>query len=223
MTHFDHSNLFRFENEVLNCGFNCVAGIDEVGRGPLAGPVVAAAVVFESRESIPTGLNDSKKLSHSDRIRIAADLAALPSVRFAIAQCEADEIDKLNILRATFKAMTCALSQVNAAFALVDGNAVPPNLICPAKPIVKGDSLSASIAAASILAKVHRDKIMIAMEEEFPGYGFAEHKGYGTKSHLDAIGRLGPCRIHRKTFSPIAQILTPPPIQQKLQLDFQDR
>ncbi len=214
------SNLFRFENQARERGFNSVVGIDEVGRGPLAGPVVAAAVVFLSQDDIPNGLNDSKKLSVQDRIRIADELHASESVVLAIGQVDHEEIDELNILRATFRAMLQAFAGIHPApdFALVDGNAVPAELPCPAKAVIKGDSLSASIAAASILAKVHRDQLMTELDTQFPQYGFAEHKGYGTASHLEALNRHGPCPVHRKSFAPVARLIAPGPEQMALEL-----
>jgi ribonuclease HII len=214
------SNLFRFENQARERGFNSVVGIDEVGRGPLAGPVVAAAVVFLSQDDIPNGLNDSKKLSVQDRIRIADELHASESVVLAIGQVDPKDIDELNILRATFRAMLQAFAGIRPPtdFALVDGNAVPAELPCPAKAVIKGDSLSASIAAASILAKVHRDQLMTELDTKFPQYGFAEHKGYGTASHLEALNRHGPCPVHRKSFAPVARLIAPGPEQMALEL-----
>ena len=215
MTTAAPTNLFRFESQARDCGFNRIVGIDEVGRGPLAGPVVAAAVLFLSQATIPEGLTDSKKLSHEERVRIADELHASDSVVLAIGQVEPEDIDKLNILRATFKAMLQAVAAIQPApdFALVDGNAVPAELPCPGKAVVKGDSLSASIAAASIVAKVHRDRLMIELDNIFPEYGFADHKGYGTASHVAALEQLGPCPVHRRSFAPVARLTAPGPQQ----------
>ena len=201
---------FTHERERLARGCERIAGVDEAGRGPLAGPVVAAAVVF-SPEHIRAGLpepldevNDSKKLSAKKRESLFKLLRSLDGLEFGIALVEPAEIDRINILRATHLAMNKALAALGQApgHVLVDGRPVA-SLGHAQTPLVKGDSLSYSIAAASILAKVTRDRMMVELDLEFPGYGFAAHKGYGTPGHLDALKRLGPCRVHRHSFAPI--------------------
>jgi ribonuclease HII len=203
-------SLLAYENAAFDSGVFRVAGVDEAGRGPLAGPVVAAAVMFprEILRDLPAGLqevNDSKQLTEARRNRLFDVIAEVEGLRFGIAACDADEIDRLNILRATHKAMATALSQIQPLpeLALVDGLAVP-GLPCSSQNIVKGDTLSFSIAAASILAKVTRDRIMQQMDRLFPEYGFAQHKGYGTRAHLAALAAHGPCPLHRRSFAPVA-------------------
>ena len=201
---------FTHERARLARGCTRIAGVDEVGRGPLAGPVVAAAAVF-SPEHIRAGLpkpldevNDSKKLSAKKRDSLFELLQSLDGLEFGIALVEPAEIDRINILRATHRAMNKALAALGQApgHVLVDGR--PVASLGPAQTaLVKGDSLSYSIAAASILAKVTRDRMMVELDREFPGYGFAAHKGYGTRRHLDALDKLGPCRVHRHSFAPI--------------------
>ena len=191
-------------------GFSFVAGIDEAGRGCCAGPVVAAAVVFTDPAKIPAGLNDSKKLSARTRMELRKQILEEPSILYGVCEISPEEIDRINILRATWKAMAGALSQISCAqFALVDGNPVQ-GLGCPSLAIVKGDAKSASIAAASILAKTHRDLYMDRIAEIYPEYQFQIHKGYCTRLHTDLIRKLGPCPIHRKTFEPVKSILNPP-------------
>jgi ribonuclease HII len=202
----------RLEHErgLLAAGHTQIAGVDEAGRGPLAGPVVAAAVMFPVawlRGEFPAELvklNDSKQLTEAQREHYFAWLTTQPEVRYAIAQADATMIDRINILQATHRAMNDALAQLTPAPAhvLVDGLRVK-TLRFPQTPLVKGDSRSYSIAAASVLAKVTRDRQMLAYDREFPGYGFAVHKGYGTPAHLAAIAQLGPCAIHRKSFAPM--------------------
>lgn len=201
---------FAYERALLVQGLTRIAGVDEAGRGPLAGPVVAAAVIFPA-EWIQQGLapewvelNDSKQLTERKRERFFELITSAKEVLQAIAIVDAPMIDRLNILQATHHAMNEALAQlaVKVEHALVDGLKVP-SLRWPQTPIVKGDSLSYSIAAASVLAKVTRDGMMHAYAQEFPAYGFAVHKGYGTKQHLAAITEHGPCAIHRRSFAPI--------------------
>ncbi len=207
-------DMLDFERQAWRLGFQRVAGIDEAGRGPLAGPVVAAAVILDRRQDWH-GLADSKALPASRRERLARDLRArLPEGAWAVAVVESDEIDRTNILRATHKAMRQALAQLRppADFVLVDGLPVG-TLPDPARAIVKGDRLSASIAAASILAKVSRDALLVDCDRQFPGYGFARHKGYGTAAHLRALSRLGPCPVHRRSFAPVARLLPNQPRQ----------
>ena len=183
-----------------------IAGVDEAGRGPLAGPVVAAAVVLPDGFDLG-GIADSKKLSPVARERVYARLVAeLPHGDWAVGMAEAGEIDRINILQATHEAMRRAVGGLALApdAVLVDGLPVP-RLHAVCRSLVKGDSLSASIAAASIIAKVTRDRLMCLSDEQFPGYGFAHHKGYGSPVHLDALARLGPCPLHRFSFGPVAQ------------------
>lgn len=184
-----------------------IAGIDEAGRGPWAGPVVAAAVILDMVRPVPAGINDSKKLTESQRERLFAEIAAC-AVSFGIGVSSPEEIDEINIRQATLTAMGRAfealkLSGPPPVAALVDGND-PPAFSVPTRALVDGDALSLSIAAASILAKVTRDRMMTALDAEHPGYGFARHKGYGTAQHAEALLRLGPCAVHRMSFAPVA-------------------
>jgi ribonuclease HII len=189
-----------------------VAGVDEAGRGPLAGPVVAAAAILPAKwaeSGLPrelSGLNDSKQLTPTQRESFFAFLTGCGEVEFAIAQTDAMQIDEINILRATHQAMNAALAELNPQpqYALVDGRAVKTMRV-PQTAIVKGDARSYSIAAASVLAKVTRDRQMLEFDRQWPAYGFAGHKGYGTARHLAAIAVHGPCPIHRKSFAPLKQ------------------
>jgi ribonuclease HII len=183
-----------------------VAGVDEAGRGSLAGPVVAAAVILPPDVVLP-GLTDSKLLSPAARARLAVAIREV-AVAYAVAAVEADEIDRRNILQATLAAMAQAVARLDPPpdFVLVDGNVIP-RLPVPARPIVKGDRLVPAISAASILAKVARDATMDAWALEFPAYGFAQHKGYGTEMHRAAIARCGPSLIHRKSFAGVREHL----------------
>lgn len=180
-------------------GLHLICGVDEAGRGPLAGPVCAAAVILPEHLQIP-GLNDSKKLTDKKR-RELFPIIQEQAVAWGIGLASETEIDEINILQATFLAMRRALEQLNARpeIALIDGNR-ETDFGLPVKTVVKGDSLSANIAAASVLAKVTRDNIMVEMAEQYPEYGFEIHKGYGTKAHYEALRTYGPCPIHRKTF-----------------------
>lgn len=201
---------FTHERERQAEGCERIAGVDEAGRGPLAGPVVAAAAVFlpgHIRAGLPKpldGVNDSKKLSAKKRESLFELLQSLDGFEFGIALVEPAEIDRINILQATNRAMNEALAALGQApgHVLVDGRPVA-SLGQAQTALVKGDSLSYSIAAASILAKVTRDRMMVELDREFPGYGFAANKGYGTREHLDALAKLGPCRVHRHSFAPI--------------------
>jgi ribonuclease HII len=199
----------EFEEEARKDGHRWVAGIDEAGRGPLAGPVSAAAVILPEGYECPM-LDDSKKLSEKKREALYETLTQDAGVRWCLSFGEVEEIEKINILRATHAAMARAAKGLKQRpdFCLIDGLDVP-KFPLPSRGIVKGDGLSLSIAAASIIAKVSRDRLMLKYAEEFPEYGFEKHKGYGTKKHLEALHRHGPCRIHRKTFQPIAQLLLP--------------
>lgn len=206
--------LLKYEREAVAFGAPCLAGVDEAGRGPLAGPVVAAAfsaplpwLETEASRSLD-GLIDSKQLTAARRDRFYAILTApVPGVSWAAAVVPPDEIDRLNILRATHLGMARALSQLSPLpdLALVDGLPVR-GLPCPHKAIVGGDASSLLIAAASVIAKVTRDRLMVEADALYPGYGFAAHKGYGTRAHLDALARLGPCPIHRRSFAPVSQL-----------------
>ncbi len=193
------------EREAWTAGSRIVAGVDEVGRGALAGPVVAAAVVFDP-ERIPEGLDDSKRLTERRREELAVQIRAT-AVCHAVARVEAEEIDRINILRATLAAMRQAADALDpeADLLLIDGNTPLPKWPRGQRTIVGGDAVSASIAAASIIAKVARDSLMRDLDAVWPGYGFAGHVGYGTKTHREAIERLGPCPIHRRTFRGVEQ------------------
>ena len=205
--------MLRFEQEAWSAGARRVAGVDEAGRGPLAGPVVAAAVLFE-REYLEAeaqralaGLDDSKKLPAARREFFHDLLSACPRACIGVGSASVAEIDELNILRATHLAMARALAQLAPPpdLALVDGLPVK-GLPVPHRAIVGGDAASLSIAAASIIAKVTRDRLMVALAAEFPAYGFERHKGYGTPAHLAALRRHGPCPAHRRSFEPVAQL-----------------
>ena len=192
-------NLWEIEKTWADRGFHAICGIDEAGRGPLAGPVCAAAVILPEGLEIP-GLNDSKKLTDKKR-RELFPIIEEQALAYGIGWASQEEIDDINILQATFLAMSRAVEQLNIRpdLALVDGNRAP-TLDLPVETVVKGDSLSAGIAAASVLAKVSRDDVMLRMAEEYPGYGFEVHKGYGTKAHYEALRTFGPSPIHRRTF-----------------------
>jgi ribonuclease HII len=194
---------FRFEKAALKGGARVVAGIDEAGRGPLAGPVVAAAVILDQRH-IPRGINDSKAMTVEERETVYT--AIIASARVAVGVSDVACIDRDNILQATLQAMAIALSAIGETpcIALVDGNRAP-TLPCPVQCIIEGDAKSLSIAAASIVAKVRRDWMMIELDREYPGYGFAQHKGYATPEHRAALQRLGPCIHHRRSFAPVRE------------------
>ena len=190
---------FAFEREAAAAGFQAVCGVDEAGRGPLAGPVYAAAVILPLEHAIE-GINDSKKLSEKKR-ELLFDQITEQAEAFGIACASVEEIEEYNILNATYLAMKRAVEELEkkADFALIDGTRLPP-LSIPAKAVVKGDSLSASIAAASILAKVSRDRFMLQMAELYPQYQFEKHKGYGTALHMQLIRDYGASPIHRRSF-----------------------
>jgi len=183
-----------------------VAGVDEVGRGPLAGPVVAAAVILPD-DRIIGGLADSKALSARRRQEIAAVLHQDALV--SIAEATVEEIDRINILHAAMLAMSRAIAALStpAAAVLVDGNRMPPDLAMPGEAVVKGDAKVAAIAAASIVAKVHRDALMSRLAEIHPGYGFERHAGYPTRQHRQALAALGPCPVHRRSFQPVRDLI----------------
>ncbi len=191
---------FAFERELFARGFSRVAGVDEVGRGPLAGPVGVGAVILDP-DDLPEGLDDSKALSAERREALSEAIYAKARC-VAIAFASVAEIDALNIRGATLLAMARAVNALSlrADFALVDGLDVPRGLCCPARAIVRGDARSASIAAASIVAKVARDALMRRLDAVCPGYGFARHAGYATPEHIEAIARLGPTPFHRRSF-----------------------
>lgn len=199
------SPSYAFERAALRKG-HLVCGIDEAGRGPWAGPVVAAAVIFDPRR-IPKGLNDSKKLSEASREELYSEITAVAQVGTGIVSVQM--IDNVNILQATFAAMCRAVANLATppTLALVDGNRAP-DLPCAVRTIISGDAKSVSIAAASIIAKVTRDRMMVELDEVFPAYGFAAHKGYGTAAHAAALAEHGPCAAHRVSFSPIRSILS---------------
>lgn len=182
-----------------------LAGVDEAGRGPLAGPVVAAAVILDVRQPI-AGLADSKQLSARRREQLAEEITER-ALCVGLSVIEADEIDRLNILQATLKAMSLAVAGLSPQPTLVhiDGNQAPP-LKLPLKTLVGGDRIDPAISAASIVAKVHRDHLMLDWHERFPEYGFDRHKGYPTPAHLSALERLGACPAHRRSFRPVAQL-----------------
>ena len=190
---------FKFENEAKAQGYNIVCGIDEAGRGPLAGPVCAAAVILPEGCEIE-GINDSKKLTEKKREALY-DVIIEKAVAYGIATADEKEIDEINILQATYLAMNRVFQKlgVKPDMALVDGNR-DPKLGIPTQTIVKGDARSMSIAAASILAKVTRDRFMLEMDKKYPEYQFAKHKGYGTKLHYEMLTEYGPSEIHRMTF-----------------------
>ena len=191
---------FEYETAAKNNGYISVCGVDEAGRGPLAGPVCAAAVILPSDVNIPE-LNDSKKLSEKKREQLF-DVIKNSAISYCVAYASVEEIEELNILGATFLAMERAVNglSISADFALIDGNQTPKGLQIPSQTIVKGDAKSCSISAASILAKVSRDRLMLEYDNEYPQYNFKKHKGYGTKEHTDAIKQYGPCKIHRMSF-----------------------
>jgi len=189
-----------FEKQARESGYKLIAGLDEVGRGCLAGPVVAGACILDLSKPLPKGLDDSKKLTPNARDEIAAELKQ-EAIAYSVGQVEADEIDRINILEATKKAMLLAIAALGSAadFLLIDALSLKQSPL-PQKAIIKGDTISASIAAASILAKTYRDQLMKDYDGEYPQYGFAGHKGYGAASHLEAIRKYGTCPLHRKTF-----------------------
>lgn len=190
---------YSIEHNIITQGYTNICGVDEAGRGPLCGPVVAAACILPLDCQIE-GLNDSKKITAKKR-EILFDVICQKALSFSIAQASVEEIDEYNILEATLLAMRRAIAglSVKADFAIIDGN-VCRGFDIPAQCVVHGDAISCSIAAASILAKVTRDKICIELDKQYPEYGIAGHKGYGTRAHMEALRRLGPAPIHRKQF-----------------------
>lgn len=194
--------LCHYEKEAFSLGYELIGGVDEVGRGPLAGPVVAAVVILPKETKIQ-GINDSKKLSSHQRERLCKTISNLV-IDWGIGIVDERKIDEINILEATYIAMRKAVQslRIKPQFLLVDGHKIP-HLNILQKPIIKGDQVSISIQAASILAKVIRDRMMIEYDKEFPQYGFAKHKGYGTTTHIESIKKYGICKIHRQSFEPI--------------------
>jgi ribonuclease HII len=204
---------FRFERQLWRDGLRRIAGVDEAGRGPLAGPVVAAAVIFPEawlESGLPKELrelNDSKQLTAERREEFFARLSTEATLHSAVVRLEAKQVDELNILQATHQAMNQALSQLQPPpeHVLVDGLRVP-TMCFPQTSLIEGDARSYSIAAASVFAKVTRDRLMLEYDQLWPVYGFGEHKGYGTPRHLAALAEHGPCPIHRRTFAPVKQL-----------------
>ena len=185
-----------------------IAGVDEAGRGPLAGPVSVAAVILDPSRPKIRGLDDSKKLTEAKREALYEKIVDR-ALAYCVVLVTADEIDRINIFQATMTGMCRALAGLNpsAHEAWIDGNALPRELPCAGRAIIGGDGLEPAISAASILAKVSRDRWMVELDREYPGYGFAEHKGYGTPFHLDALKRLGPCPQHRRSFAPVKMLV----------------
>lgn len=191
---------FSYENAAMQKGYSFVCGVDEAGRGPLAGPVCAAAVILPV-DIVIDGLNDSKKLTEKKR-EYLYDVICKKAIAYSVCYGTLEEIEQYNILEATYLAMNRAIDSldVKADFALIDGNRIPRNIAIPCETVVKGDAKSCSIAAASILAKVTRDRLLLEYDKQYPQYGFAAHKGYGTKAHYDAIKEHGVCQVHRLSF-----------------------
>jgi ribonuclease HII len=220
-----HANAYLFQNGAVNAVLRTrartayrrsirrdrtlLAGVDEAGRGPLAGPVVVAAVILDPSRRI-YGLADSKVLTESAREKLH-DRIRERCVAFSVVIVDCHEIDRINILQATLAGMSRALAALAPAplLALIDGNCLPKSLPCPAEALVDGDALEPSISAASILAKVTRDRYMVDLDRRHPGYGFDRHKGYCTPEHFDALNRLGPCPEHRRSFAPVRALLNP--------------
>ncbi len=196
---------FEREQQLMKT-YHAIAGVDEVGRGPWAGPVTACAVVLDPN-NIPDGLNDSKKLTARNREALFEKIVKTADV--SIAHVTVEEIDRINILQASLLAMETAVADLTkpADFALIDGNKTPKNLCCPCQTIIKGDAKSASIAAASIVAKVTRDRMMVTLSQQFPGYGWETNAGYGTKQHQNGLKTLGVTAHHRRSFKPIHKML----------------
>ena len=196
---------FNFENDLIARGATQIAGVDEVGRGPLAGPVTAAAVILMPN-NIPEGLNDSKALTKR-RLAILEPLI-LASAEVSIAHASVEEIDEINILQASHLAMERAVAGLGQVdHVLIDGNKIPRGLKCSATSLIKGDSRSLSIAAASIVAKMCRDRIMVELAQQYPGYGWETNAGYGSKSHISALQNLGVTPHHRRSFKPVHNML----------------
>jgi ribonuclease HII len=202
------ADLGEYQRIAENAGFLLCVGVDEAGRGPLAGPVTAAAVHLPQSVSIPE-LNDSKQLSESVRKRLFEVITTTDGILWNIVDVSQQRVDEINILQATHEAMRLAVSGLSGTpdLVLVDGNPVK-GFDCAAVNVIKGDAKCAAIAAASILAKVHRDGLMCEFDETYPEYGFSRHKGYGTKAHLEALRSHGPCPVHRRSFAPVRDLLS---------------
>jgi ribonuclease HII len=209
-------HLLQFESELWDQGFRRIAGIDEAGMAPLAGPVVAAAVILPRRYKL-LGLDDSKKIVDEKKRQRLASQIKHDAVSWSVGLAEVDEIDKINIYHSGLLAMQRAIEglRVKPGFLLVDARTIP-HCPYPQRGIIHGDALSASIAAASIIAKTTRDNYMIEMDRIYPGYGFASHKGYPTPDHLRALKTLGPLPIHRRSFGPVREVLSFGPVQREL-------
>jgi ribonuclease HII len=199
---------FTLEQAARRSGFLRIAGLDEVGRGPLFGPVVAAAVILPKGCRLP-GLTDSKKLSEKQRNQLDPEIR-LNAIAWAIAAVDAETIDRINIRQASLLAMRLAVQQLvlTPDYLLIDGRDTI-DWPCPQQPVIHGDAISLSIAAASVLAKVHRDSLLVELDRQFPGYGLASHKGYCSPQHMEALARLGPTPLHRRSYSPVAQAQLP--------------
>lgn len=211
----ENDPMLAFEREKWEAGLQVVAGVDEAGRGPLAGPVVVAAVAFAPGSKIPL-VDDSKKLTAKQREELRKLVINTPGIKYSIQTISAETIDKINILQATYLGMRKAVNALkNVEFAFIDGNPVP-DFPVPCQNIVKGDAKSASIAAASILAKTHRDELMQKHAKNYPEYGFESNSGYGTAEHLAALATYGVSPIHRKTFGPVRDTINPPAEQLEL-------
>lgn len=190
----------EFDAEIRAQGYSLLCGVDEAGRGPLAGPVFAAAVILRP-DAVPEGLNDSKKLSEKKRDALFDDICR-EALAYGIASASVEEIEELNILQATFLAMRRAVESLSVTpeLLLIDGNRTPAGLCVPSRTLIKGDALSASVGAASILAKVSRDRLLLELDREYPEYAFAKHKGYGTALHYEKLREHGMCPAHRPSF-----------------------
>jgi ribonuclease HII len=201
--------MLAYEKDLFQRGYNLIAGTDEAGRGPLAGPVVASAVIL-NQNIIIHGVNDSKKLTESQRERLYEEIQE-KALAVGIGIVQHEIIDQINILQASLEAMKLAVSElsIHPDFLLVDGRHLP-SINLPMRSIIRGDSLSASIASASIIAKVTRDRMMLEFDKQYPQYGFKNNKGYPTSEHLYAINLFGPCEIHRKSFGPVSKKLNQP-------------
>ena len=191
---------YSYEKGAVSKGFKYVCGVDEAGRGPLAGPVFAAAVILPENLEIE-GLNDSKKISEKKREQLF-EIVKEKAVAYSVAFATVEEIEQFNILEATYLAMNRAIEGLNtpADYALIDGNRVPRNIKIPCETVIKGDAKSCSISAASILAKVSRDRLLLEYDEQYPEYEFKKHKGYGTAAHYEAVKKYGLCPVHRPSF-----------------------
>lgn len=199
---------WSFEEDLFRKGFSTICGIDEAGRGPLAGPVMAACVIFHKRQAL-ANITDSKALSSRSREELFEQIITTSHISYSIGVSSVDEIDRLNILNATFLAMKRALKDLSVRpdALLIDGNMGLKDIAIYQKTVVKGDTRSFSIAAASIIAKVTRDRWIIEKSQEYPEYEFEQHKGYGTRKHMELLKKIGPCPLHRRSFAPVKDML----------------